>query len=118
MKIFATIALVLCVGCNTVNAPTPPLAPGYSSQADQIAGQTLASLHDFVATAVADYDKLTPTQQATEKPLLNNLVNVVNGADSIYTAYHAGTQTLANAQSAIQSAQAAQANFLAAGGVK
>lgn len=115
------IILALCLlapmapilGCPSATTTTPPtaLAPGYTSQFDQTAGQTLAAAHALVSKATADYPSLTPAQQATEKPILNAFVLAVNTADSVYLAFHAGTATQAQVQSQLNSVTAAQTAY-------
>ena len=124
----AFLALPLMLGCPTATAPTPPLAPGYSSQADQILGQSLAAVNGFRkseegnyncdAAAVAAQTCLSPTQKAAEKDFLNKLIDAVNLANQAYTAFHSGTQTLAQAQTAEQAAESAQTALATAKGVK
>ena len=124
--LLATLALPL-TGCPNTTAPTPPLAPGYSSPADQALGQSLAAVNGFRkseegnyncdAAAAAAKTCLTPAQQAVEKPYLNQFINAVNLANQAYTAFHAGTQTLAQAQAAEQAAESAQTTLAAKKGV-
>lgn len=107
------ISLVLClplVACKTVSTNTPPavLAPGYSSQFDQTTGQTLAALNAFVSKATLDYQKLTPSQQVSEKVILNNFVLAVNTANQLYLAFHAGGATQGQVALAMDKATAAQ----------
>lgn len=112
--ILAPVFLVGLSGFSCASANTPPaaLAPGYSSQADQILGQSLSALHSAVQQATQDYPHLTPGQQGAEKSALNNFVAETNLADATYTAFHAGTATLAQAQGALSAANAAQTQFI------
>ncbi|HEY3620738.1 MAG TPA: hypothetical protein VGK96_28375 [Candidatus Sulfotelmatobacter sp.] len=111
-------ALLAPLGCKTASAPAAPPAPGYLNAQDQIIGQALASLDTFVRQATADYATLTPAQQASEKSALNNMVTAVNIANSLYLAYHNGTSTEAQAQTALVTAQSAQTNYTSVAGVK
>jgi hypothetical protein len=108
LSIFLALPLL---GCPSATAPAPPLAPGYTTQFDQTAGQTLAAAHALVAKATADYPSLTPAQQATEKPILNAFVSAVNTADSVYLAFHQGTATQAQVQTQLNAVATAQANY-------
>lgn len=110
------LCLALCLpltGCPTASTTTPPaaLAPGYTSQFDQTAGQTLAAAHALVTKAIADYPSLTPTQQASEKPILNAFVSAVNAADTVYLAFHNGTATQAQVQAQLTAVSQAQNNY-------
>jgi hypothetical protein len=106
------LALPLTFGCGAT-ATTPPaaLAPGYTSQFDQTAGQALAAAHALVAKATADYPTLTAAQQATEKPILNAFVSAVNAADTVYLAFHNGTATQAAVQAQLNAVATAQTNY-------
>lgn len=106
------------IACRTATSPTPPLAPGYLNSADQTLGQSLAAVNAFVTQEKANYAQLTPAQQATEKPYLNTLIDATAAADMAYTAYHQGSQTLAQAQTAYNQAQTAQNALSANKGVK
>lgn len=105
------LALPLMLGCPSANSPTPPLAPGYISQFDQTAGQTLAAAHALVLKATADYPSLTPAQQATERPILNAFVAAVNTADTVYLAFHAGTASQAQVQAQLNAVSTAQTSY-------
>lgn len=126
------LILPLMFGCVKTSSTTTPiaLAPGYTSQADQTLGQSLAAV-----TAFRDQEKLrytcqstdqlagkapclTDAQKATEKPYLNSLIEATNLANVTYVAFHSGTSTLAQAQSALAAAQNAQAGLLSSQGVK
>lgn len=113
----AFLALPLIFGCATATAPTPPVAPGYTSAADQTLGESLAAVNAFVGQEKINYAAETPAQQATEKPYLNSLITATNLANAAYQSFHAGTQTLAQAQTAYASAKTAQDQLAAANGV-
>jgi hypothetical protein len=107
-------------GCPSATTTTPPaaVAPGYTSSADQTLGESLAAVNAFVNQEKINYAGEPPVQQGTEKPYLNGLITATNLANASYQAFHAGTQTIAQAQAALTAAQAAQANLAAANGVK
>jgi hypothetical protein len=115
---FGTASLLM--GCGAVSTTTPPaaLGPGYNSPADQTLGQSLAAINGFVTQETKNYALLSPALQTAEKPYLNAFITAVDLANSAYTAYHAGTQTLAQAQAAYNAAQTAQTNFTTNIGVK
>ena len=122
-RLLSLLALGLAVGWMTgcpatVNAPTPPPAPGYSSQADQTLGQSLAAIDAFVTQEKANYAVMSVNLQAAEKPYLNNLISAVNVANQLYLAFHAGTATLTQAQTAFATAQSAQTALEANKGIK
>src|SRR5271170_1228158 len=102
LRIMAQSFLLVCclTGCKPATSTTPPaaLAPGYSSTDDQTLGQSLAALVGFITQEKANYAALNPTQQATEKPYLNSLIDATDIANAAYSAFHAGTGTLAQAQ--------------------
>lgn len=121
--LFLPLFLLLCFvpfGCAPATSTTPPaaLAPGYLNSADQTLGESLAAVNAFVNQEKINYVAAALAQQATEKPYLNGLITATNLANASYQAYHAGTQTIAQAQAALASAQTAQANLSAANGVK
>lgn len=124
MKIRTSLALpalllALC-GCGAVNSTTPPaaLAPSYSSTADQSIGEGLAAVNAFVLQEKTNYAQATATVQAAEKTSLNALITATDLANAAYTSFHAGTGTLPAAQTALTSAQNAQAALVAQKGVK
>lgn len=110
MSLLASSGLI---GCASATSTTPPvaLAPGYTSQFDQTAGQALAAAHALVSKATADYPTLTSAQQATEKPILNAFVAAVNAADTVYLAFHAGTATQAQVQAQLNAVASAQNSY-------
>ena len=115
LLLFLSVSLL---GCPSASSPTQPLAPGYSTQADQTLGQSLAAVTAFRDQERINYASLTSAQQAAEKPYLNALIDSVNVANTVYLALHAGTATLAQAQTAYLNAQTAQTNLTAAKGAK
>lgn len=113
-----SVFLALPIGCATASSPTPPLAPGYSNSQDQTLGQTLAAINAFVTTEKSHFNTLTTAQQSKERTILNPLIDATTVANAVYLAYHAGTKTEADAQTAVSAAQAAQTNFSSQNGVK
>ncbi len=112
------VLLTLMSGCvRTVSVPPAPVANGYSSAADQTLGESLAALHAFVTQERVNYQALTADGQAREKTALNALIAAVNVADNAYIAFHAGTQTIQQAQDALGKAQTAQAELTKVKGV-
>jgi hypothetical protein len=110
----------MLAGCtpSTSPTPTPPLAPGYSNQADQVMGETLAAAHAFYGTIQCEtkamnwsqvFNTCTPDPNIstvlvltpTEKTAFNDFGAALNVAQPVYLAYHAGTATQAAAQAAV-----------------
>lgn len=122
IKRYLPLALAIgLIGCGSVNSTTPPtaLAPGYTSQADQTFGQSLAAARALANQAVTDFGTLTPAQQAQIKNPLNGFVAAVNAADAVYTAFHSGQATQAQVQATVNSVNTSQATYTtAASGVK
>jgi hypothetical protein len=119
----ALLVFAFCLpmfGCGAVNSATPPaaLAPGYLSAADQTVGEGLAAVNSFVTQEKVNYAAATATAQAAEKATLNALITATDLANAAYTAYHAGTGTLPAAQTALTTAQNAQAALAASKGVQ
>lgn len=114
------LLLLPLAGCPAASSTTPAaaLAPGYLNSADQTLGESLAAVNAFVNQEKVNYAAETPAQQATEKPYLNGLITATNLANASYQAYHAGSQTLAQAQAALTSAQTAQTTLTTNQGVK
>lgn len=108
------LAVGLFTGCAKATAP----APGYITSTDQSVGQDLAAVTAFRDQEKINYAGKSASAQATEKPYLNTLIDAVNVANTAYIAYHSGSGTLAQVQSAVTSAQSAQATLLSSQGVK
>lgn len=120
-RYLAALTVAACLtGCGAVKTVALPatLAPGYSNSADQELGQSLAGVTGFRDQEVKNYATLAPALQAKEKTYLNTLIDAVNVANTAYVAYHAGFQTLAQAQDAYNKAQVAQSSFTTNVGVK
>ena len=113
-------------GCKTVTSPPQPLAPGYNNAADQQMGEILSGARGFYSTiqcetqglnwsqltssCVADPKITTPmVLTAAEKTAFNDFGVSLNAANTVYLAYHAGTQTEAAAQAAVTAVQQKQA---------
>lgn len=105
-KIFLCVGLLvpmMTAGCKSASVPTSPqvLAPGYQNQADQIMGETLVGAHNFYQTIQQDVASGKYNPSITEKAALNNFAIALNAAQTIYIAYHAGADTQAQAQAAV-----------------
>ncbi len=115
MLLGGLLALLICLpfaGCpSTVNAPTPPTAPDYSSPQDQQFGQALAAARALDYQATLDYGRLPAPQQAQEKNALNGFTAAVNAADALYQAYHVGQATPQQVQDALTRVNSAQTAF-------
>jgi hypothetical protein len=106
---FLLMSLMLLTGCATATSPTPPLAPGYINQADQVMGQTLAAAHAFYQNIQQDSAAGKVTLSPTEKTALNDLGTALNAAQTLYLNYHNGTATQAAAQTAVNQVTTQQA---------
>lgn len=101
------------VGCAKSTAPTPPVAPGYTSQADQTMGEILAAAHAFYTSVQQQTAAGTMTLSPTEKSAFNAFAATLNGAQIAYLAYHSNpTPTnLSIAQNAVNQVQTQQATL-------
>jgi hypothetical protein len=99
------------MGCGAKANPTTPaqLAPGYQNSADQQMGEILAGAHAF-------YNSIQQQQAAgqlgltdTAKAAFNQFGTALNAAQTVYLAYHSGTATQAQAQTAVNQVQSQQA---------
>lgn len=117
MKLLTTCVLSLTLlglpGCKTASTTTASqsLAPGYANQADQAMGETLVGAHSFYVTIQADVASGKYTPSATEKTALNNFATVLNTAQILYIAYHAGQATQAQAQAAVNNVTTQQTSL-------
>src|SRR5665213_314198 len=100
-----SLSMLLPLGCATATSPTPPLAPGYSNQADQTMGQVLAAGNAYYQRIQKDTVSGVYFPSPTEKSILNAVASALNIANQTYLAYHNGTATQAQAQTAIDLAQ-------------
>lgn len=107
------VLLLLPLGCVTATAPTPPLAPGYTSPTDQQFGTSLAAARALANQATIDFGKLTPAQQATEANALHAFVAAINAADQLYAAYHVGQASPAQVQAGLTQVSSTQAAYVA-----
>lgn len=100
-KIFTILALslMLTAGCKKNTVPQP-LAPGYSTQADQQLGQLLSSARSFYLSFEKGVTSGQYIETAQEKMAFQQFSVALNAADAAYVAYHAGTGTFAAAQTA------------------
>ena len=106
-----TLSLSMLAGCATATAPPQPLAPGYSSTADQTMGEILAGAHACYQSIQQESANGQMTLSATEKQAFNVFGTTLNGAQSVYLAYHASptTANLSAAQTAVNQVQTQQA---------
>ena len=113
ISVLAVCLLMLPLGCATATAPTPPTAPGFSSQADQTMDQVLVGARTFYVSIQKKVTAGTYTPSASEKTALNTFASALNTAESVYLAYHNGTATQAQAQTAVDSVSAQQTTLQA-----
>ena len=97
-------------GCKPATANTSPaaLAPGYTNQQDMLFGESLAALHGFVGSLLQQETSGSFVPGATQKAAIAAWTLSVNAADASYLAYKQGTQTAAQVQAAITTAQSQQ----------
>ena len=107
------VLLLPLAGCPTATAPTPPTAPGFSSQADQTMDQVLVGAKSFYVSIQKQVTAGTYTPSASEKTALNTFASALNTAESVYLDYHNGTATQAQAQTAVDSVSAQQTTLQA-----
>ena len=106
-----SLSMLLPLGCATATSPTPPLAPGYQTQADQTMGEILAGAHAFYQSIQQESANGQMTLSPTEKQAFNVFGTTLNGAQSVYLAYHANptAANLSAAQTAVNQVQTQQA---------
>src|ERR1700734_2784110 len=109
-----TLVLMACMalpltGCPAATTPPAALAPGYINAADQQMGEILAGARSFYQTIQQESAAGTVILTATEKTAFNAFGTSLNAANTVYLAYHSGTQTQAAAQAAVNTVQAQQA---------
>jgi hypothetical protein len=116
MKKVFSIALGFCflipvAGCGAVKTSTPPasLAPGALNQFDSDTYRSLATAHAFAQSAAGNAATLTPT----EKAALNQFIQYLNLADTLYVAYHSGAATQAAMQTALNAVNSSEASYTA-----
>ncbi len=109
------VLAVAMAGCATPNKPAPPLAPGYSNQADQTMGEALAAAHAFSQRMQADAANGTFKPTVGESKAMDDLGIAINFAQPLYLAYHAGTGSQQAAQSAVDQVTMKQAAVQAMG---
>lgn len=108
------VLIVSFAGCKAATV-TQPLAPGYSSQADQTIGQTLAAARGYYGRIQTDVAAGTYKPGAAEFTAYQAFGQSINTAEAAYLAYHGGTGTLAAAQTAANKVSTQQAALQAAG---
>jgi hypothetical protein len=102
------VAPMGCVQPNTTPA-TQALAPGYSNAADQQMGEILSGAHAFYNSIQQQSQAGTLILSADMKQKFNAFGVSLNAAQAVYLAYHAGTATQAEAQTAVSKVQTEQA---------
>ena len=114
-RILLALALLMILpvsACKQVTTAQLPIAPGYVSTMDQTMGESLAAAHAFYNSIQQQSAAGTMTLSATEKAAFNTFGVTLNGAQTVYLAYHANptaaNETAArNAVNQVQSQQAA-----------
>lgn len=124
IRFLLVLPLAMLTACKTTSV-TPPLAPGYTSAADQQMGEILAGARSFYSTIQCETQGLNWSQSTstcvsdpnitapmvlsvTAKAAFNDFGVGINSAEQVYLAYHAGTATQAQAQAAITAVQQKQ----------
>lgn len=107
--VLALAVSFLTVGCKTSSTNVaPPLAPGFTSQPDQVMFSTLKAAHDFYQVLQSDASSGKWTPSPTEKQTLNAFAITLNTAEAEYLAFKNGTATQAQAQAAVDKVSAAE----------
>ena len=109
--------LLFCVlafgvtGCHkTVTAPEPPIL-GANNPFDQNTYQVLLTAHG-IAQSLSDQAKNgTYTPTGTEKAAVNQFIVDLNAADILYAAYHGGTASQMDMQTAVNKVVSDQASL-------
>ena len=109
MLAFLALAVGWMTACTPTTTTPAQLAPGYQNSADQQMGEILAGAHSFYTTIQQESASGQMTLSATEKQAFNTFGVALNSAQSVYLAYHAGTATQAQAQTAVNQVQQQQA---------
>lgn len=108
-----TAATFMAIGwmtaCTPANPTTPAqLAPGYQNSADQQMGEILSGAHAFYTSIQQQSAAGTLTLSPDVKQKFNSFAIALNAAQQVYLAYHAGTATQAQAQTAVNTVQTSQ----------
>lgn len=112
MKILSTLVLCLALcGCGAVKSTTPPaaLAPGAISQFDSDTYRALATSHAVAQSAAGNAAKLT----TTEKAALNQFIQYLNIADSLFVSFHRSLISQPEMQAALDNVTNSQAAYQA-----
>lgn len=107
--ILLTALCLPMAACTPTATNTATLAPGYLNAADQQMGEILAGAHSFYTSIQTQSAAGVLTLSPTEKTAFNDFGTALNTAQSIYLAYHSGTATQAQAQTAVNTVQSQQA---------
>ena len=123
--LFLCASLALATGCTPTATNPVTLAPGYNNIPDQDMGKILSGANAFyhsiqcqtyglnwsllLKQCVSDPAVTTPLLlTASVKQGFNEYGIILDSANSVYLAYHAGTATEAQAQAAVSTAQSMQ----------
>jgi len=101
--LIGAIFAALLIGC-TPSGTTPPLAPGYANQQDEVLGQSLSAMHQFAQTLSDDAQTGKFKPSPTEKIAVNDFIAALNIAQTSYLAFHNGLATEADAAQAVNDA--------------
>jgi hypothetical protein len=115
LKVLLCIPLMLA-GCKSTGPTTTALAPGYLNPADQQMGEVLAGARSFYVSVQQQSAAGQMTLTAPQKTAFNAFGVSLNAADSVYLAYHSGSATQAQAQTAVNQVQQQQAALPLPGG--
>ena len=108
--------MALCLplaACTPTTTNPATLAPGYLNAADQTMGEIMAAAHSFYNTIQQESIAGQIVLTSTEKTAFNAFGVAINGADSVYLAYHSAptAANLAAAQAAVATVQNEQATL-------
>ena len=109
MLAFLALAVGWMTACTPTTTTPAQLAPGYQNSADQQMGEILSGAHAFYQSIQQQSQAGTLTLDPTTKSAFNQFGTALNAAQTVYLAYHAGTATQAQAQTAVNQVQSQQA---------
>jgi hypothetical protein len=106
-----SLCFIPICGCGAVKTSTPSaaLAPGALNQFDSDTYRSLASAHGLAQSAAGSASTLTQA----EKAALNQFIQYINLADTLYAAYHTGAATQAAMQTALDNVSSSEASYTA-----
>ena len=111
LNVVCSLCLLIPAGCGAVKTSTPPasLAPDALNQFDSDAYKSLATAHAFAQSAAGNGPTLTPT----EKAALNQFIQYLNLADTLYVSYHSGAASQTAMQAALTAVNTSEASYTA-----